>query len=139
MAWVIIEPMKTVGIGVGGRFHSDFMYQALTDLGYSPQILTSLPKNRFLISDKGITNFIWPELVFRAARNIGFESSGDALKMKCFGRFLSDYLLKNRPDSFYWMVLIFFGNLEESSLEVSCFDERFISHQVPVSASSERV
>jgi glycosyltransferase involved in cell wall biosynthesis len=92
--------MKTIGIGVGGRFHSDFMYQALTSLGYSPQILTSLPKNRFLIPKNDIQNFIWPELVFRAAKNVGLESSGDAFKMKYFGKFLSDYLLKNRPDLF---------------------------------------
>lgn len=92
--------MKNIGIGVGGRFHSDFMYQALTDLGFSPQVLTTLPKNRFLIPENDIQNFIWPELVFRAARNIGLESSGDAFKMRYFGKFLSDYLLKNRPDIF---------------------------------------
>ena len=92
--------MKTVSIGVGGRFHSDFMYEALVRLGYSAHVLTSLPKNRFSLPHKAIQNCIWPEVIFRIARNIGLESSGDALKMKYFGRFLSNTLSKLKPDLF---------------------------------------
>ncbi len=92
--------MKTVGIGVGGRFHSDFMYQSFVNLGYEPQIFTSLPRSRFSIPSEHIENCIWPELIFRASRNLGFESLGDHLKMRQFGRFLSRSLSRYRPDFF---------------------------------------
>lgn len=92
--------MKTVGIGVGGRFHSDFMYQSFARMGYFPRLFTSLPKNRFSIPRENIRSFIFPELIFRITRNVGFESQGDALKMQMFGRFLSERLGRYRPDLF---------------------------------------
>lgn len=92
--------MKSIGIGVGGRFHSDFMYQALSGLGYSTSIYTSLPKKRFPSFARPMTNCVWPEVIYRVAKNIGLESSGDALKMKFFGRFLSRQMREARPDLF---------------------------------------
>jgi len=92
--------MKKIGIGVGGRFHSDFMYQSFIKLGHLSQIFTSLPKSRFSVPNENVLSYVWPELVFRATRNIGFESSGDAFKMRAFGKFLARSLALYRPDLF---------------------------------------
>ncbi len=92
--------MKTVAIGVGGRFHSDFMLRAFSSLGYSPKILTSLPKNRFDISEAYIQNCVWPEMIFRLSQRMGFDSWGDSTKMKCFVNFVSSEILKAPSDIF---------------------------------------
>lgn len=92
--------MKSVGIGVGGRFHSDFMYQALSQLGYFPSIYTSFPQNRFPDFAAPSGSFILPELIYRGAKKVGFESSGDALKMKLFGRFLAGQISNLKPNYF---------------------------------------
>ncbi|NBY18915.1 glycosyltransferase [bacterium] len=92
--------MKKVGIAVGGRFHSDFMYQSLVRLGHSTHLFTSLPKNRFSIPKENIWSFIIPELIFRFSRNVGLESQGDALKMQLFGKYLSERLGQYQPDLF---------------------------------------
>lgn len=92
--------MKSVGIGVGGRFHSDFMYRALHELGYSPFLYTSLPKNRFPQFAIPSATCVWPEVIYRLTKKIGFETPGDAMKMKYFGRFLSNQIEHLNPNYF---------------------------------------
>lgn len=84
---------KQIDIAVGGRFHADFMAEALVKAGHDVRLFTTYPKFKFPTLDTNrIQNFLWPEIILRIAKGVGAESLGDRYKITTFGRRLASHL-----------------------------------------------
>ena len=87
---------RTVAISVGGRFHSDHMFQGICSLpGVSAELYTTLPSSRFAqVPPEYIRSMISAEVIYRALQKLGTESLGDRIKMSLFGNFVASHLKK---------------------------------------------
>ena len=93
--------LAKIAIGVGGRFHSDWMLDSLLNAGYATTLFTSLPRNRFPQHRELIHSWLPPELFFRLGRIVGLENFGDQIKIKTFGRHLARCLRRENARSPY--------------------------------------
>jgi len=73
------------------------MAQAFAQSGHDVTVYTSLPHSRFpnLPSEK-IASLLLPEIIFRAAKKLGYERWGEDFKMRHFGREVAS-LVGQRP------------------------------------------
>jgi glycosyltransferase involved in cell wall biosynthesis len=86
-----MERLK-IDIGVGGRFHADYMTRALLEAGHDVELFTTFPASKFPRLPRGrVHGYILPELVFRAAQRLGLENQGDLFKMRSFGSWMAKH------------------------------------------------
>lgn len=85
-------------IGVGGRFHSNYMAEGLLEAGHSVELVTSLlPRNFSNIPPKKIKSLWIPEAIFRILRKTS-PSLADKIKILLFGRLFARHSRKKKPD-----------------------------------------
>ena len=74
-----------IRIGVGGRFHADYMASAFLKAGHNVSLYTTFPASRFPnLSPHRQSNFLLPEIVYRSGKLIGLGNQGDQYKIKSF-------------------------------------------------------
>ncbi len=94
---------QTIDIAVGGRFHAEYMTQALLRAGFSVTLFTSYPKIKFpSLHPATIQSFFAPEILFRIGNIVRQSDLGDRMKMEKFGFAVSQSIAKkkNAPDLF---------------------------------------
>lgn len=79
--------MAVIDIIVGGRFHSEKLFEALNNAGHNTRLITPFPKRKFpsLPQDK-IVSLLLPEILYRLLRKVISENVADELKMELFGK-----------------------------------------------------
>lgn len=109
-------------IGVGGRFHSDHLAQALVANGHDVEIVSSFPRSRFPQNVRGLVKSrIAGELVYRAGRVLGQEARVSGLKMAWFGRALARQVQKRKPD-----ILIAWSSFAMEAFETGAAGHRIL-------------
>jgi len=107
-----MKPLK-IAIGVGGRFHSDHMAVALSQLGHDPELFSSQPAFKFPESVKSqVSSILYPEVIFRVMRKLGQPQLGSDFKMTQFGQRLASRLA-SEP----WDVFIGWSSFSKEALE----------------------
>jgi glycosyltransferase involved in cell wall biosynthesis len=88
--------MLSIDIGVGGRFHADRLADSLIE-SHNVHLWTSLPHSRFpALPSQRVHSILWPEVIYRAAKRLGFENHGDLAKIYSFSRQLAKQLTKSK-------------------------------------------
>jgi len=88
-------------VAVGGRFHADYMVEALLEDGSAANLYTTFPYTKFpTIPRERIHSHLISELVFRAGRFLPFENKTNHLKMTSFGKWLALNLPTNEASHF---------------------------------------
>lgn len=79
--------MAVIDIIVGGRFHSEKLFHALSAKGHDVNLITPFPKSKFPhLNPKNIKSVLLPELLYRLLRKTISENFADELKMSLFGK-----------------------------------------------------
>ncbi|MBI1861755.1 MAG: glycosyltransferase family 4 protein, partial [Deltaproteobacteria bacterium] len=92
--------MKRIAIGVGGRFHSESLFHALTAAGHEVRLFSSYPKSRIRVPRHSLTTFPLAEIGYQLGRLAHIEDPADRFKMGYLGRRILEQVQALAPDVF---------------------------------------